>query len=187
MPKYTMHLTEAKWCPPDKHTKTGRIRTAVWIIVLIIMIASFIFKENIFMELSWTARILLISLCINLPLFWHEKKPFEMELYFYDDKLILYREKTYCVLSIYRKETYIIPYSGIKELVYRSETKRFNILGIIEGICYNYKKNGSLPEKPNYHKTTDSIEYFYTDFLDVDEVIKAFETYSNINVAIHDT
>lgn len=188
MPNYVMKLTEAVWMPKDKDTPLHRVKVAVWVILAIIVIASLIFRESIFKALNWQVRVLLIILCIGTFFVGgHKKERSEMEIRFYDDRLVIYREKFYCYGSVYQKEYNIVPYDGIKEVVFRNETKRLNINGMIEGIWYKYRKDGTVPDEPTYHKTTDSIVYFYTDFMSEEDFIRDFEAHCPIKITIHNT
>ncbi len=112
--------------------------------------------------------------------------PSAIEIQFYNDYLIVYRNKHYYSNSIIRREYDKFLYKDIKTIQLRKRTKRVNIFGIVEGVWYNYKKDGSLPEKPTYHKTTDSICYFYTDYASETDLINAFETYCPIKVSIEE-
>ena len=72
------------------------IKKAVVIIIAIIVIFSIIFGENLFLELSWTARILLIAIALGI-LYTGKKEdvPSPAELRFYDDYLLLFLERKY--------------------------------------------------------------------------------------------
>ena len=113
-----------------------------------------------------------------------EKVPSEMELQFYDDYLVVFRDKHYYSNSVIRREYDKFAYSDIKRIQFRTVTKRINIFGIVEGIWYNYQKDGSLPQTPTYHKTTDSICYFYTDFASNVDFVSEIETHCPVKVTV---
>ncbi len=107
-----------------------------------------------------------------------------MEIRFYDDYLILYREKKHYGSGIQRKMYDKFYYKDIHKCQYRTETKRINIYGKVEGKWYDYNKDGSLPTQPTYHKTTDSLDYFYTIFAQDIDFVKEIEEHSPIKVEI---
>ena len=184
---YVLSFNEAVYVPKNKNNKQHYIKIAVWVIVGIIIIASFIFKDNMFKQLSWTARVLLISLCIGTFFIGGtEKVPSAIEIQFYNDYLIVYRNKHYYSKRVTRREYDKFNYNDIKQIQIRTVTKRINIYGIVEGTWYNYKKDGTLPIEPTYHKTTDSICYFYIDFAENIDFASIFESYCPNKVIIED-
>ena len=111
--------------------------------------------------------------------------PSPFEIQFFDDYLIIYREKKYYSKNVIRKEYDKFFYKDIAKCQFRTETKQINIYGIIEGIRYNYNKDGSLPEKPNYHKVTDGgISWFYTSESPHIDFVSEIEKNSPIKVII---
>lgn len=184
-PNYILKANEAVIVPKANTGGIAKIRTAIWIIVAIIIIGSFVLGNNIFSELSWTVRALLISLVIGTFFInTSERVPSPFEMWFYDDCLVLYREKHFYSKKITRKEYDKFFYKDIRECQYQARTKRINISGVVEGIWYNYRKDGSLPSEPSYHKTTDSIRYFYTTFAREIDFVKEIESHSPIKVNI---
>ena len=168
-PNYVIRATEA--VVADKYdSKFLRImRTLTFIIVIIIIISTILFHENIFMALSFRGKIILIGLVVmTISTSGTIRIPSEFELQFYDEYFILYREKFPYNKNFSRKEIEKMYYKDVKEFQYRQQSKRINFVGVNEGIYWEYKKDGTLSEKPSYHKTTDSILYFYTEFSDVD-------------------
>lgn len=184
-PNYILKANEAVLVPKKNRENIARLKPIVWIVVLIVVIASFIFGDNLFNELSWTVRILLIALAIGtLFISTDERVPSPFEIWFYDDYLVIYREKHYYSKSVIRKEYDKFYYKDIKHCQYRSLTHRFNFYGVVEGIWYNYSKDGSLPQEPTYHKTTDSIRYFYTTYAQNIDFVKEIEMHSPIKVNV---
>lgn len=108
--------------------------------------------------------------------------PFEIR--FYDEYLVVYREKRYYSKSVSRKEYDKFFYKDIKKCQYRTVTKRMNIYGIVEGTWFNYKKDGTLPTNPTYHKTVDSICYFYPSEENRVDFVREIESHSPIRVVV---
>ena len=188
-PKFILKDCEAVYVDQVDDPKMHNIKRAVWIIVGIIIIGSFVLGENLFGELSWTVRILLILLCVGTLFSTHrEKEPFPIEIRFYDDYLEIYREKRYYsgVLNnvFYRNETAKFFYADIKQIQYRTQSRRMNFIGVFEGTYYTYNKDGSLPKTPSYHKKPDGIFWFCTDFLECPNIVGIIEEYCPVKVTV---
>lgn len=140
-------------------------RIAIWAIVSIIILLSFIVNENFFTEVLPPELTLIL-----VPLyFWsvftvdHIRVPSPFEIWFYDDYLIVYREKRYYNKKVSRKEYNKFFYNDISKVEYRTLSNRIQIYGTVEAIWYDYNKDGTLPEQPTYHrKVHDTFVYFYT-------------------------
>jgi hypothetical protein len=186
IPNYVLKANEGILVPKSEKPLLGKLKITVWIVVGVIIIGSILFQDNLFNDLSWSSRILLIAMVIGIGFSGGNKRvPSPFEIQFYNDYLIVYREKRYYNKKVIRKEYNKFFYKDIYKIEYRTGTKQILIKGIIEGIWYNYKKDGTLPEKPTYHRTTDGgICYFYTtEAPDVDFVYE-IENHSPIKVAI---
>lgn len=126
------------------------IKKAVVIIIAIIVIFSIIFGENLFLELSWTARILLIAIALGI-LFTGKKEdvPSPAELRFYDDYLLLFLERKYYSERSIKQEYLKMKYSDITKVKYLPNTsnKRFQIYGNGHSLHYDLKKDGNISKK----------------------------------------
>lgn len=187
-PNYVLKINEGELVPKKENSSDNPFKLVVLIIIGIIILGTIIFGENLFKEMSWTSRILLISLFIGICFKGEgsHRVPSPMEIQFYEDCLIVYREKRYINKRLYRKEYDKFFYKDIKKCEYRTRTKKVNIFGIVEGIWYDYNKDGSLPDKPSYHKTTDSSSYFYTIYAQEVDFVAEFEKHSPIKVVVED-
>lgn len=157
-----------------------KIKMAVLIIVGIIIVGSLIFQDNLFTELGWTARIILLSLFIG-TLFTGktEKINSPIEIRFYDDHLVIYRKKRFYSKKVSRMEYNKFFYKDITSCEYNTKVKRFDIVGKISATWYNYNKDGSLSLDPTYNRIIDGgICYFYTDL----DITKEIEKHSPIKI-----
>lgn len=163
-----------------------KIKKAVMIIVGIIILASIIFQNNFFSDLNWITKIMLLSLVLGVMFTGkNEKIKSPIEIKFYDDYLLVYREKRYYTDRVSRKEYNKFLYKDITECDYNNNTKRFDIIGKIEAIWYDYNKNGTIPNNPTYNRVVDGgICYFYTDLEPELDIVKQFEEHSQIKVTI---
>lgn len=184
-PNYVLKLNDTDL--KKVNDKNNKIKTAVLIIVAILIVGSFIFQDNLFAELSWTARLLLISLAIGVMFKGkYEEIPSPMELRFYNDYLVVYWEKKYYSKKVIRKIYDKFYYKDIHNIQFRKNINRVNIYGIVEGTWYNYNNDGSLPQNPTYHKTVDAICYFYTKLNPDIDIVKEIESHSPVKVTIED-
>ncbi len=112
--------------------------------------------------------------------------PSPFELWFFDDHLIIYREKLYCNRKLSRKKYDKLLYKDIRQCEYRMISGRIIFFGIVESIWYDYNEDGSLPQRPTYHKTTDSNSYFYTTEEPSIDFVAEIEDHSPIHVVMLD-
>lgn len=167
------------------------IKKAVVIIIAIIVIFSIIFGENLFLELSWTARILLIAIALGI-LFTGKKEdvPSPAELRFYDDYLLLFLERKYYSEKSIKQEYLKMKYSDITKVKYLPNTsnKRFQIYGNGHSLHYDVKKDGSLSIQPSRDKMVEEgMIYFSTNLNQNIDFIKEIEEHSPLKVEIDNT
>ena len=166
------------------------LKKIILIIIAIIIIGSFIFRENIFNELSWTAKISLIMITISIfkvTKSGTHREPSPIEIRFYDDYLIVYREKRYYSAKCSRKEFNKFYYKDITKCQYRTSSRRINFYGVMEGTWYDYNKDGSLPEEPTYHRMINNgLCYFYTTEEPDIDFVSEIERHTPIKVVFED-
>ncbi len=166
----------------------GKLRSIVMLIVGCIILFSIIFWENVFMELNTFPRVVIILLFIKVIFvdvdYWG---PSEMELYFYDDRLEVYRNKVYRGKNLNRQEWEVMYYKDIKDCRYRTVSKKIEIYGIKHGEYREYRKDGTLKENLSYNKTTDSLINFYTRYMDVNMVISELQKFIPLRVDIRES
>lgn len=181
-PNYVLRTYEAALLEDESSMQTF-FRKVVLIIVGILIIGSFIFKDSLFSELNWIARILLIGLMIKFAFPRMRKIPSPIEIRFYNDYLIVYREKRYYSKKVTRMEYNKFYYKEISECEYKSNTQVIYICGTMEAIWYDYNKDGSLPSQPTYHRTVeDTVCYIDIRFSTDIDIIGAIEKHSTIRV-----
>ena len=184
---YILKTNEAVLMPTKNNRGRKFLKVCVWILVAIIIIVSFIFHDNIFADMNWSTRILLIVLAMTFG-FYNGKKeytPSPMELQFYDDYLVLYLPHRYLDDRETRKQINIMKYSDITKCVYKSKSTRVQIYGDGQSTWYKYKKDGSLPEKPTKDRfVTNGMIYFNTCLATDVDFIKEIEKHSPLKVII---
>lgn len=183
-PKYVLKFNETvRKTVKDTNYK---IKMVVLIIIGITIVGSLIFQDNLFTELGWTARIILISLFIG-TLFTGktEKIKSPIEIRFYDDYLVVYREKRFYSKKVSRKEFNKFSYNDITSCEFDLNVKRVEFIGKVDATWYDYNKDGSLPQNPTYHRIVDGgICYFYTDLEPELDIVKEIEEHSTIKVKV---
>ena len=187
-PNYKLVFKERILVPKCENKTKDIIKGLLFFFVVASIILSLIVGENIFTEFSFIVWVCILSSVWYLyKNSGYEKVPSDCELWFYDDQIIQYRPKRYYSRRKIRKEYYIFLYKDIKKCCYRTQTGKINIYGVLEGIFYDYDKNGNLEQKPSYHKTVDAISNFYVTLEPDIDFVKIIETHSPIKVELHES
>lgn len=71
--RYVLKFNEEVLVPKNKNSLLPVLKVAIWVIIGIVVVGSFIFQDNLFNEISWTTRILFGSMGVVI-LFVEEKK-----------------------------------------------------------------------------------------------------------------
>ena len=93
----------------------------VWILIILFIIISLYFHKNIFMELAFGTRLLLIVISVAIlgTAYATEKTPSPFEIRFYEDYMVVYREKYYYDRDLSRKEYDKFFYKDIERIQYK--------------------------------------------------------------------
>lgn len=180
-PKYVIKTHETVSMPTGNNQPFATLRIVVWVIIAVIILGSFVFGNNLFSELSWTARMILIALAIGISFWGPKSEPVAspLEIRFYSDYLVVFREKRYYSRKVSRKEYNKFFYSDISKIEYDYRIKRLDFIGKIDAMWFNYNKDGSVPQNPSYHRIVDGgICYFYVNGNDADTILKCLEEYT---------
>lgn len=180
-PKYIIKTHETVSMPTGNNQPFAALRIVVWVIIAVIILGSFVFGDNLFSELSWTARMILIALAIGISFWGPKSEPVAspLEIRFYNDYLVVFREKRYYSRKVSRKEYNKFFYSDISKIEYDYRIKRLDFIGKIDAMWFNYNKDGSVPQNPSYHRIVDGgICYFYVNGNDADTILKCLEEYT---------
>ncbi len=164
-PNYILKTNEAVLVPVTQNKGITFLKIGVWVVVIIIVLGSLIFKDNLFAELSWTSRFLLIAIAASVLVIGGKKEdvPSPMEIQFYDEYLILYRPKCYYSKKITRMEVNKMMYSEIKRCVFKTRSQRLHIYGDVIATWYNFNSEGERSQSPTYNRTVkDTLCFFST-------------------------
>lgn len=166
----------------------SKIKKAVGIIIAIIVIGSIIFGENLFLEISWTSRVLFI--CLAIGVFFSGKSEeisIPAELQFYNDYLILFRPNKYYNKKVSRQEYFKIEYKDVTRCKFsaNSSSKSIYIYGNVHAVWYNLNEDGSLPQQPTYDRIVNETLFYFTTFQNKDiNFVQEIEDHSPIKVEI---
>lgn len=189
-PNYVIKTHEAVLVLVNQNSGLRFLKIGVWIVVAIVVIGSFIFRINLFSELSWTARILLIVVAIGVTFLNGKKEytPSPMELQFYDSYLVLYLPKRYYSPRVTRMEINRMNYSEITKCVIKERSMRIYIYGNGTSTWYNYKTDGSLPQNPTQIRNyTSGMIYFNTQFSAEIDFKTEIEAHSPLKVIVENS
>ena len=188
-PNYILRANKGVIVPKNIRPVIKYIIVAMWIMIGVVFAGSLVFRESIFPELARSAWILLVLLVMReiYVVGGKYRIPSPFEIRFYDDYLVIYHEFHYYSKKVSRMEFDKFYYKDISACEFHTKRNRFNFFGVVEGEWYRYNKDGSLPDKPTYHKTTDSIAYFYLTDADGIDIIPEIEGHSPINVVVKDS
>ncbi len=170
--------------------KNSKIKKAIAIIIAIIVIGSIILGENLFLELSWTARVLLI--CLAIGMFFSGKSEeisIPAELQFYNDYLILFISNKYYSKKLSRREYFKIEYKDVSKCKFlaNSPSKRIHIYGNVHAVWYNLNEDGSLPQQPTYDRIVNGTLIYFTTFQNENiNFVREIEEHSPLKVEIEE-
>lgn len=185
-PIYVCKDTELVRKPKNPNKALYIIKVSLWIIMLVIIVMSLIFKENIMSSFTWQTDVLLIVTLVVVSYVsgGEVRVPSAIEIRFYKDYFEVYRAARYYSRTVTRREINKFYYSDISKIEYRIPTQKIDIFGRGDFEWFNYRKDGSLPEKPTYHRKVDGLCYFYKNPNSTVDYKALFEKYSPIKVLI---
>lgn len=111
--------------------------------------------------------------------------PSPFEIWFYDDHLVIHREKINISKKLSAKTYDKLYYKDIQKCEYKMISAQIIFTGRVESVWYNYNKDGSLPQEPTYHETTDKSSFNLTEGPDIDFVVE-IESHSSLKVVLAD-
>lgn len=185
-PNYKLRVNEAVSVKKDK--KTPPMKIVVMTIAGILLVGSFVFGDNLFMEMSWTARFLFCMLFFGTVLTGgkREDEPSPAEIWFFDDYLVIYREKRYnSTARKYRMEYTTIRYSGLNECEHDTKMKRLSFRGDMHFKIYEYDGNGVVSTTAKHDNfATGGIDCIRTLFAPDVDFASEIEAHSTIKVKV---
>lgn len=187
-PNYELKARERELIPKNETTIYLIIKRIVYFVIGVIVIGSILLHENLLAELSGTSKVILFVLVVHvITKGGHIQTAIPFEIWFYDDYMIVYREKVYYSKNDQRKSYDKFFYKDIHKIQYQKKSNRINIFGITEWKYYKYKKDGTLPDKPTKHRKVDGSCYFYPIKEDGIDFVGILEKYTMMKMEFRDT
>lgn len=156
---YVLRMTED--IDVHKNPFNQKIKKAVLIVLAVLLVASFVLGENLFGELSFMAKVLLVGLiCGVLFSGKKETKQFPVEIHFYDDRIEIHRLEVHYSNGDIKREYYVFRYEDSPVCVYSNNTRFTKIKGMAHGEWYKYTKAGELTPKPERVRDMEGLCYF---------------------------
>lgn len=179
-PKYVLKTLET--IRVAVNPQGNKIKKAVAIICIILFIGSFLLGDNLFGELSFMPRILLIGLVIGC-LFGGKKedRKYPLEIHFYDDMIEVHRMEVHYGNGKVKRELHRFFLVNEPQVTYDYRNKYVTIKGLAHGEWYLYSKNGQLKNVPERVNDSQGICYFYVGDNDID-IVKEIEEHSSLKV-----
>lgn len=183
VPNYVLKSVENMRVPKDE--KKTSLKKLILIIIGILFVGSFVFKTNLFGELSWITRIILLTAFLG-TLFSGGSKlvGYPIELHFYGDRIIIYRNYVYYGKNKSRKEIYVFQYNDIQQCTLNKLSNRLMFKGKVYVEWFNYNKNGMVPEIPDVSKKELGLCYFYINSDSSVNFVNEIEAHSPIKITI---
>lgn len=186
VPYYVLKANEG--ITVHKDPSVNPVKVVVVGIIAVSIFGSIFFKDSLLSEIPWKVRIALIFLCLRICSSGKRWVPSPMEIWFYNDYFVLYKEKHYYDRKLSRKEYYKIYYKDIEKFEYKILSKRMTIYSTMEITWYDYNKDGSLPAQPTYHrKVEDTICFFYTNMDPNVDFLAEIEKHSPIRIVVENS
>ena len=188
-PNYVLRTDEAVLVPKYNSVPVRFLKTGLLAVILVLVVGSLVFRDNLFAELSWSTKVMLVFVAMVVFGFLckQENVPSPIELQFYGDCLVLYRPSRYYSNRVTRMEINRMPYTGITRCVLESRSQRVHIYGDVDATWYDYGKNGKLPGKPAYQRMVKDTMIYFSTRCAQDVVFKqVIEAHSPVRVIIED-
>ena len=187
-PNYILKANESVFLPKNKNAVIEAVVIGGIIVSGLIIIVSLLAQLSAIVTISMGVLFaLLFGRLVGSPFVGRNSlaAPSPLEIWFYDDHLIIYRERLYCSKTLSRRTYDKLFYKDIQKCEYRMISGKIIFSGVTESVWYDYNKDGSLPEYPTHHETTDGSDFCTTEDPDTDFVAE-IENHSPIKVVMED-
>ncbi len=179
-PKYILKTSES--IEISVNPRSDKVKKAVALVCIVLFVGSFLLGDNLFGELSFMPRILLVGLVIGC-LFGSKKeeRKFPIEIHFYDDIIEIHRMEVHYSNGEVKRELHRFFLADNPRVTYDYRNKYVTIKGLAHGEWYLYSKNGVLNSKPERVSDTKGICYFYVADSNID-IVREIEEHSTLHV-----
>ncbi len=187
-PNYILKTTESVFTPKDKNAVIEAVVIGGIIVSGLMLIVSLLAQFSAIV--TWGMGLLfalLFGRLVGSPFVGRNSlsAPSPLEIWFYDDHLIIYRDRLYCNKTLSRRTYDKLFYKDIQKCEYKMISSKIIFFGVTESVWYDYNQDGSLPQYPTHHETTDCSDFCTTEHPDTDFVAE-IENHSPIKVVMED-
>ena len=183
-PRYVLKVNEGIVITDPNKMILALSRYMLWFVAGAILIGSIILKSNLLSELSLTSKILL-ALMLVYSITWKTKKAISLplELRFYNEYLVIYREKIYhSATKVIHKEINTVRYDDVKICEHNAKTNRISIIGKYHFTWYNYDRSGVVSQTANRDSIIDNALVSFVVMDNDINITKEIENHSPIKV-----
>lgn len=186
-PDYVLKIEEGVLMPDELKKTTRLIRKILYGVVVVLVCGSFLFQENLFLELSFFSQLMFVLLFIKFILFEDGKKdvPCPIELQFFKEYLVIYRPKRYYSQKLTRREYNTIRYDALTRIKYVSDMRMFHFYGDCKLEYFKFKKDGTIEQIPSTSRMVKGgMIHFSTNCTSCDdnETIRILNQYVPVKV-----
>lgn len=186
-PNYVLYAHNAEFVPKENYQALKIAKKIIWGYIAVVAIFSLLFQENMFSLFPlYIQGMIVIAAIWTLITRTEERKPNPFEIRFYDEYLVLYTKKKRYDDKTTRMDIFKIYYKDVTECVYKKKYERIDVYGLKDFIYYNYNKDGTIPEQPNYHRMIEAVVSFYTMYDKNIDFVAEIEQHSLIKVTIEE-
>lgn len=186
-PNHILNFKETVLVPVEEGNVKKFVRIAIWIIVCILILGSFVFQDNLFLEMGWATRILLIILAVLFSFRKKEYIPSSISLQFYEDYLIIYQPRRWYSNQEIRKQFGKMYYKDITKCKYLMKSKRIQIYGKGVSRWKTYNKDGSIKNKHTIVRDFENgMFYFNTSMAENIDFVYEIESHSPLRIVLED-
>ncbi|MFI3325996.1 MAG: hypothetical protein R3Y35_07455 [Clostridia bacterium] len=161
------------------------LKIIVCAVVGVLCVGTVISGDNLFLELNSMGLITLI--CLLIGMFFSGKtqlKAEPMEIWFFNDYLVMLKVKHYYSKKLSRKEYDKIYYKDIRNIKWDEVTQQVTFRGLFELEWYKYEKDGSVEPVPSYTKTVETMRCFYFKLCPEIDFLAIFKEYIPCNIDV---
>lgn len=164
-----------------------RQKVALLILIAIPLLFQLVFGESLMANLSTSAKFMYYGLLISLAgkIFFHgdrsDRIPSALRIEFYEDYIVLYREKRAYSTWDVRRECAVITYDDNFKIQYSEKNYKVTVHGTTTLTQQWYRKDGTLKERVRKIGPTQLFWYFYT-YLDDRDILGLLEKYTPATV-----
>ncbi len=185
-PNYVLKVKEAVQIPEKRWSGRRIFKICVFALIAAIAALSLLLRENLFLEMSWAARLFLAALVLGALAAGRRRTVYSfstLELRFFDDGFVLYIPRRCYGAHAARRESTEMKYAEVAKCVYNEAVGLIKIYGSGTYTWQDYQADGTLSEAPaKVRHFTDGMIYFTTFMELTTDFVREIEEHSPLHV-----